>query len=333
MNRKPGGEEWAIVLAAGDGTRLRELTTRGGRATPKQFCSIRGGRSLLGDALARAAAVVAWDRIVVVVAADHRSFWEEELAGIDPANVVVQPQNRGTGAGILLPLLSILERDPLARVIVLPSDHFAEEERVIAASLRVALEAIEHDPGRLVLLGITPDAPETGYGWILSRKLGGALEDVLFFAEKPDGPRARGLMAAGAVWNSFLFAARGSMLLELFERSLPSLLGRLMDVMRAPWSKRKLLVDAVYQFLEPSDFSRDVLQESPDRLGLYRVPGCGWTDLGTPERVAACVARIRNGERPKVEMPYRYARFDLSWALAGRGPSSRPDQQAFVQSA
>src|SRR5262245_31154240 len=109
-------QSWAIVLAAGEGKRLRELTMRGGIDTPKQFCSLRGGRSLLGDALARAARIAPRKRMLVVVAAEHRRFWERELADLPRENVIVQPANRGTAAGVLLPALTVLERDPEARL-------------------------------------------------------------------------------------------------------------------------------------------------------------------------------------------------------------------------
>ena len=102
--------ELRIVLAAGDGTRLQELTTRNGIATPKQYCSLRGGGSLLGDALARAARCVPRKRVLVVVAEEHRRFWERELVDFPAENVVVQPRNRGTAAGILLPLMRVLEQ-------------------------------------------------------------------------------------------------------------------------------------------------------------------------------------------------------------------------------
>src|SRR5574341_1084165 len=95
---------WAIVLAAGDGTRLRELTGD----VPKQFCRLAGERSLLALALARAGRVAARERTLVVVAERHRRWWAGELAGHPAENVLVQPENRGTAAGILLPLLAAL---------------------------------------------------------------------------------------------------------------------------------------------------------------------------------------------------------------------------------
>ncbi len=322
------GEEWAIVLAGGDGARLQRLTTEGGVAIPKQFCSLRRGRSLLGDALARAAHVVAWDRIVVVVAEGHRTFWEEEVAGFPAENIVVQPKNRGTAPGLLLPLLGILERDPEARVIVLPSDHYVEKESALAVSLRLALQAIGpgRDGGRLVLLGVTPEVPDTGLGWILSEKRDGSIEEVTAFVEKPDLERARDLMRAGGLLHSFIFVARASALLELFETKLPTLYRRLRDAAHAPWNKRQKLVESAYERMEFSDFSRDLLQESVDRLRVLRLPPCGWTDLGTTERVAACVGALGGDGLARMPLgaPRLCARVDLSLALARMGVMNRP---------
>ena len=130
------GATWAIVLAAGDGTRLRDLTVdRHGKAVPKQYCTLRGGRTLLGDALQRAQMVALPERVVVVVAAQHWEWWEPELASLPRANLIVQPQNRGTASGILLPLLSIVERDRAARIAVFPSDHFIQDEPVLERAM------------------------------------------------------------------------------------------------------------------------------------------------------------------------------------------------------
>ena len=104
---------WAIVLAAGAGTRIRHfMTDAGGRAIPKQFCPIDGSRTMLDWSIERAASLVPRPRIVVVVADQHRIWWEGKLEGIPQENVVVQPENRGTAIGVLLPLLVVLRRDP-----------------------------------------------------------------------------------------------------------------------------------------------------------------------------------------------------------------------------
>lgn len=285
-------QTWAIVLAAGEGSRLSDLTTRSGVSTPKQFCSLRGGRSLLGDALARAARIAPRKRLLVVVAEEHRAFWEPEVAGLAPENVVVQPRNRGTAAGILLPSLTVLERDPEARIAFLPSDHFVAKEYVVESSLRLALESVDEEESGLTLLGITPDAPETGYGWIVPALSDRLLRPVLRFVEKPAATVAAELFAAGALWNSFLFAVKGSTLVRLFEERLPELVRSFRRVFAGEKTARARDMRVLYDALESRDFSHDVLQANEGRLRLESVPPCGWTDLGTPARVEACVAAL-----------------------------------------
>ena len=129
---------WALVLAAGEGSRLRALTTHGGVAVPKQFCSLQGGPSLLQEAILRAEAVVPRQRVVTIVAEQHRRWWETSLWSLPKRNVIVQPENRGTANGLLLPLLHIAQRDPEARIVILPSDHYVREEAALARSLRQA---------------------------------------------------------------------------------------------------------------------------------------------------------------------------------------------------
>jgi mannose-1-phosphate guanylyltransferase len=102
---------WALVLAAGEGSRLRALTTTNGVAVPKQFCSLQGGPSLLQEALHRAEAVAPRTRICTIVAEQHRRWWQGPLWALPSQNIIVQPENRGTAAGLLLPLLHIEARD------------------------------------------------------------------------------------------------------------------------------------------------------------------------------------------------------------------------------
>jgi mannose-1-phosphate guanylyltransferase len=313
-------QNWAIVLAAGEGTRLAALTTRRGVSTPKQYCSLRGGRSLLGDALARAGRIAPKKRIVVVVAEEHRRFFEPELAGLSRENVIVQPRNKGTAAGILLPLSVVLERDREARIAFLPSDHFVAREYVLESALRLALESLDEDAEILNLLGITPDAPETGYGWIVPAPSARLLRPVERFVEKPGSHEAAELFAAGALWNSFLFAARGRTLLRCFEERLPELVRDFQRAFARVGAARDERLGRLYSGIETRDFSRDVLQESVARLRLEIVPPCGWTDLGTPARVAACLATQRAAEanaRHATLTPEPRAAFDLAQAFRG----------------
>lgn len=286
--------EWAIVLAAGDGTRLGFLADDDGRPVPKQFWSLRGGRSLLGDALARAERVVGRARTLVVVAEKHRPLFEPELAGVPPQNIVVQPRNCGTAAGILLPLLNVFRRDPLARIAVLPSDHYVADDTTLVASLRRSFDALGSAAEDVVLLGIAPSSPETGYGWIVPTTEARGLARVGTFVEKPALDVATALMERGGLWNSFLMTFGAAKLLRMYEDRLPGLAEKML---RATAGASPDPLDRLYERLESRDFSRDLMQGNEHHLRVLRVPECGWTDLGTPERLVDCLEELGRAAR------------------------------------
>lgn len=305
------GKRWAIVLAGGAGTRLDALTRdAGGRSVPKQYCSLRGGPSLLGETLARAASL-AGDRVLAVVAPEHRPFWEPELATLAPEHRIVQPRNRGTAPGVLLPLLHVVERDPDATVAFLPSDHHVGRERVLRRTLRNAFRAVESSQRpRIALLGMTPEHDETQYGWILpeshERVSTGSLLPVHAFVEKPPVERARALRSAGGLWNSFLVVGRAQSFLDLFALRRPDLFAAFASAFGSP--ERERVLERLYGELVPSDFCRDLLEGAEDRLRVCVVPPCEWTDLGTPVRVAECLARCAPQASDASEAPIVLAR-------------------------
>jgi mannose-1-phosphate guanylyltransferase len=285
---------WGIVLAGGEGRRLQSLTRdEQGTVVPKQFCSFLGSQSLLRSAIDRLAAVVERRRIIVVVAASHRRWWQRELVDIEPENILVQPVNRGTACGVLLPLAHIAARDPEARVVVAPSDHFVEDEPGYALSLRQAVELVTSRPGLLIVLGIQPDHPSPDYGWILGAQPGeDGVQLVTSFVEKPEPELARRLMVSGALWNSFNFTASVSGLMARLRHALPWLT-ECFELLASGQhqERRKTLLPRFYDRLPHVDFARRVLEHSQGRFHVLPVPPCGWADLGTPERVTECVRR------------------------------------------
>ncbi len=282
---------WAIVLAAGEGTRLSSITTDpNGLVTPKQFCSLGGGNSLLGDAIERAARLVARERIVVIVATQHERWWSRELATILPENRIVQPANKGTAAGVLLPLLSILGRDPAAHIALVPSDHYIERESLLLAAMREGLAQIGTHAHGIVLLGVAADGPDTEYGWIVPRTGDAWPARVEAFVEKPSPPLAARLFEEGALWNSFLLVASAKTLIARFHEHMPDLLAAFLNTTLESSAD----LAALYERLAVRDFSRDLLQGREEDLHVMPVSPCGWTDLGTPARVAACIARARS---------------------------------------
>lgn len=284
---------WAIVLAGGEGSRLRALTTTpDGRSVPKQFCSLRGGATLLEEAIHRAHRIADPTRVCPVVAAQHAQFWEPLLRLPDPGNLIVQPRNLGTAHGVLLPLLQILARDPQARVVLLPSDHHVSYESRLARSLNGALQALCGP--EIVLLGIEPEHPDPELGYIVPvQRDKQTPTEVREFVEKPSVDHARILLQQGALWNAFIVVGHGSAYLDMFGLRYPEVLAQVQAALgrRHQISSAAQTLSQLYERLPPLDFSRDILQGAEDRLRVLRVPRCGWSDLGTPARVASALQR------------------------------------------
>ncbi len=283
------GNTWTIVLAGGEGRRLHSLTTiAAGIAIPKQFCSLRGGDSLLHDALRRAESIASPDHICAVVTQRHRRWWESALSAVPTDNIIVQPRNCGTANGILLPLLCILKRDPDARVVILPSDHHVRDEPTLAAALRGAVRELSKRGGQIVLMGMLPEEPDPDLGYIVPGSRDGAVSAVDRFVEKPDASLACSLVDKGALWNAFIVAANGAALLQLFIQRFPHVVARMRQVVLQHEFTPGLSTAALdlYRNLPDIDFSREILQGAESALRVMQVPHCGWSDLGTPKRLA-----------------------------------------------
>jgi mannose-1-phosphate guanylyltransferase len=306
---------WALVLAAGEGKRLRSLTTpASGMPIPKQFCSLHEGPSLLHEALCRARSVTFDARICAVVAEQHRRWWEPVLWPLPATNIIAQPENRGTAYGILLPLLHIAERDPTARLLILPSDHFVRDDAVLAVSMREALERLRGSQDETVLLGLEPERCDPGLGYIIPGSGDGSgTLPVARFVEKPPALQARELIEHGALWNSFIIATTVQALLALFNRRIARHVIAMRTALRLDEHDptAALAVAELYDRLAPLDFSRDILQGQEAHLRVLRVPPCGWTDLGTPERVA-CLLQARGPRRARSGRPSAAGQLSLA---------------------
>jgi mannose-1-phosphate guanylyltransferase len=308
------GHPWVVILAAGEGRRVMDLTRdRWGQPAPKQYASVNGRTTLLDVTLERARKIAPPERIVAVVAAQHRRWWVSELAGLPAPNIIVQPENRGTAAGILLPLVWILRRDPAARLVILPSDHAVASEETLHNAIINALACAPRPDSGMVLLGVQPQGPETGYGWIVPRAgEGGPLRRVACFREKPDEKTAADLLSKDGLLNCFILVVGGRSLLALFETALPQLwrsFRPLLDSMQA-WFGIEHDLAHLYHSVPTFDFSKDLLERAADSLRVHSVPACGWLDLGTPDRLSGHL--LKQGQHSLDGPPARVTRRRLS---------------------
>lgn len=287
---------WGMVLAGGEGTRVQSFLAqaRGGKGI-KQFCTIIGSRSMLQHSIARAARLIPRDQILVSLNSNHRREAIEQLSDLPPKNLVFQPSNLDTAPGILLPLTHISMRDPQAVVAVFPSDHFVANEEKFMAQVETALEELQYFPEALILLGVTPDGVDDGYGWIEpdEKAAGRAAVGVRGFWEKPDPADARRLKLKGCLWNTFVFVARATTLWDVVANAAPQLY-------QIFWNMRLMLysihspsfVEHCYRRLQPVNFSSAILAHARPSLKVLPVPKVGWSDWGTQERILASLKAI-----------------------------------------
>jgi mannose-1-phosphate guanylyltransferase len=289
-------------LAGGWGIRLRPLTRLVcGDERPKQYVTLTGSRSLLQQTLDRAALRIPAERTVVISLEAHASHLAAAMLG-HGASVLLQPTNRGTGAGVLLPAHWIRGRDPDATVAVFPSDHLVVEGEAFMDHVVAAAAFVDENPGRIVLLGVQPTDAETEYGWIepgptLGHAGGRSVRAVRRFVEKPSPDMARACLAAGACWNTFVFVAKASTLVEAGRQSVPGIHSRLEWMAHAAGrSTRSRAIRRVGATLPEANFSRDVLQNVAPMLAVTTLTDVTWCDWGSPHRVVASLERL--GMRP-----------------------------------
>ena len=157
---------WGVILAGGDGTRLRSLTRFiCGDNRPKQFCPLFDEGTLLGNTVRRAERSIPAAQTLFALTHTHRDFYAGELDGFQSQRIV-QPANKGTTPPILFSALSIAKMDEDALMAVLPSDHHYSDEACFTAALESAFEIAAKRPESVVLIGAQPSHPEVEYGWI-----------------------------------------------------------------------------------------------------------------------------------------------------------------------
>ena len=284
--------EWGVILAGGDGTRLKSLTRKiAGDERPKQFCPVFGGATLLEETQRRAALELAKERTLYVVNRVHEPFYAPILADEFAENLVAQPRNAGTAPAILYSLLRIAAVDPQAVVVFFPSDHYISDDAKFMAHIRAGLDTAHLRRDLVLLLGVEPESPEVEYGWIEpapSDKENAKVFGVRRFWEKPNQVLAQVLQLRGCLWNSFVMVASVQALLDMIESTIPALYRAFacLTPLFGTQSEAKA-VTKLYRRLGEKNFSHQVLALRPEQLAVLKVTGVRWNDLGEPKRVMA----------------------------------------------
>lgn len=285
-------ERLAVILAGGDGSRLKSLTRAiTGDERPKQFCPILGGHTLLDETRKRVALSIPAEQTYFSLTLKHERFYRRSLWGVADDRLIVQPDNKGTAPAILYSLMRLYAGSPDSVVAFFPSDHYFSDNAAFMSNVDSAFAAAERDPRSIVLIGMEPEKAETSYGWIepaesLFGGLAGSVSRVKKFWEKPTQNTAKKLLASGCLWNSFVMVGKVRTFLDMFERQLPDMYKVFASAGHTFGTTNEApAVRAIYSRIRETNFSSEVLERSSDELLVMRVADVGWSDWGEPHRV------------------------------------------------
>ncbi len=290
---------FAVVLAGGRGTRF---WPRSRRALPKQFLRLTGGRSLLAETVARVRGLAPPSRVLVVTTRELRGAVRRALPRLAAANVLIEPAGRNTAPAIALAAhrALALAADPL--LLVLPSDHFVGDAAGFREAVRAGVEFLEGEPRGLVVFGVKPTRPETGYGYIRAgaRAPHPRVHRVAEFIEKPDLERAKVLFGDAAVhWNSGVFLWRARAFLDALAAHAPEIAAPVAKLVSGRAGRggaargRARVAPRAYARVPSVSVDVALLEKAAD---VFVVPvDIQWSDLGGWVSLAEVLGRDREG--------------------------------------
>jgi mannose-1-phosphate guanylyltransferase len=278
---------YPVILAGGRGTRFWPLSRR---RRAKQLLALDGKQTMIQQTVARLTPMAAPSRFWIITNDDLRSAIARQLPKLPAKQIIAEPTGRNTAPAIGLAAFLLLRHDPDAVLGLFPSDHVIADTAEYRATLNRGIE-IAAAGENIVVLGIRPTRPETGYGYIEAGKPepdGASSVRVRRFTEKPDLPTARQLVEAGNFfWNSGMFLWRADTLANALREHLPNTAPLLEKIAAAYGTSkftntfRKLYpkcenISIDYAVLEP----RSAKGESESRI--FCLPSdFGWNDLGS----------------------------------------------------
>jgi mannose-1-phosphate guanylyltransferase len=273
---------YAVIMAGGGGTRLWPLSRQ---THPKQMLHLIGEQSLFQTSVRRLEGVFPPERICVVTVQKQAEELKRQCPEIPPENFFIEPMPRGTASVVGLAAIALQYRDPQAVMAILTSDHYMGNVGLFHKLLLAALEVAQE--GHLVTLGITPNYPATGYGYIHMGDLLGRYNDLdvyraVRFKEKPDEDQARDMLEGGDhVWNSGMFVWRTDKILDEFTRQMPELHTRLTAISRA-WGTNEEgdVLHQVWPQIEPETIDYGIM-ENAENVSVIPATGLDWSDVGS----------------------------------------------------
>lgn len=271
---------YGLILAGGKGSRLYPLSRV---AEPKQFLKLINDKSFLANTVERISPIIEKENIYVVTNTDYREKVKNELKNINEQNIFVEPANKETATCIGLSAIKLLKQDANAVMVVLPSDHYIQGEKEYVDTLSQAIE-LANRRRCIVTLGIEPNRPETGYGYIeMGERTTGNIPTykVARFTEKPNLEVAKDFLIKGTyLWNSGMFIFRADVILREIEKYLPKLYKPLMEIYKSLGEENEEeVIKNQYELIDGISIDFGVMQKT--RKAYVLKCDFEWDDMGS----------------------------------------------------
>jgi mannose-1-phosphate guanylyltransferase len=274
---------YAVIMAGGSGTRFWPKSTK---KLPKQFLSLFGDETMIQNTARRIEPVIPGERIMVVTSDNYVDLVKDQLSSVPNDNIVGEVVARNTAPCIAIAAEMLYKKDPEAVMVVLPADHHIEDPQAFNNYLKTAIEKAKSGKN-LVTIGIHPDRPETGYGYIhgddsIKEELAGhAVHPVKAFKEKPDKETAEKFLESGDYfWNSGMFIWSAKTILNEFEKHLPKMYDLVKESSGSLFADgHKSAVDSFYRSCESVSIDYGIMEHAEN---VFVVPAeFGWNDVGS----------------------------------------------------
>jgi len=302
MGERDQSECWALILAGGEGLRLKPLTrVIAGDDRPKQFCSFFGGPTLLDVAIRRAVRVASQNRTLIILDQAHERLYKAAIDSRSESLLVAQPQNRGTAAAVILGLLRIARLARDATVAIFPSAHYIDDEVSFMSHVESAFAIAQQAENEIILLGMKPESFEDGRSWIepeqpFSELDLRSLSPIQRFWKNPTGAAKQEIMRRGCLSNTHVMVGRVDAFLELARQALPRFCQVLSRSVSAPDGNSQILEDA-YWSIPSADFFSEVIALSPKNALAMQVPDVGMCELSEPDLALLAIQRKLAAEK------------------------------------
>ena len=270
----------ALIMAGGKGERFWPKSRKN---LPKQFLSLTNdGKTMIQLTVERIRPLVALEDIFIATNSDYKQLVKDQLPGLPDENILCEPIGRNTAPCIGLGAVHIAHKYEDALMIVLPSDHLIKCNDLFCQTLESACKAAESE-NNLVTIGITPNYPETGYGYIKMDKTKhcGEACGVERFVEKPDYELAKEYVSSGEYfWNSGMFIWKLSSILSNIEKLLPETYTGLLEIQNAIRTpQQEVTLKRIFPSFESVSIDYGIMEKAEN---IFIVPGnFGWDDVGS----------------------------------------------------